>query len=174
MLLQVEMWYYIVDVLNLSKWSRDAMKILNNDAEKRSGMVHMVIRINNLIIKHGNSNRLAGAHGLSQQQWTLLGVLHRNGQTMTMTELGKNLLVTKANMTGMIDRLERDGFVGRQPDQYDRRVTNVALTDKGIHFIEEMEEPRNQFTEDMMSDFSPEERDQLAEFLERLFSRLDR
>jgi MarR family 2-MHQ and catechol resistance regulon transcriptional repressor len=150
------------------------MKILNNDAERRADIVHMFIRINNLIIKHGNSNRLAGAHGLSQQQWTLLGVLHRNGQSMTMTELGKNLLVTKANMTGMIDRLERDGFVNRHPDQHDRRVTNVTLTDKGIEFMKDIEEPRNQFTEEMLSDFTQEERELLYEYLERVFKRLDR
>ena len=149
------------------------MKILNNDAERRDGAIHMIIRINNLLIKHGNSTRLAGAHGLSQQQWTLLGVLHRNGQSMTMTELGKNLLVTKANMTGMIDRLERDGFVSRHPDQYDRRVTNVRLTDKGKLFMEEIQGPRDQFTAEMFSDFTLEELDQLLVYLERLYKRLD-
>lgn len=149
------------------------MKILNNDAEQRTGVIHLVIRINNLLIKHGNSPRLAGAHGLSLQQWLLLAVLFRNGQSMTMTELGKNLLVTKANMTGMIDRLERDGFVSRHPDQYDRRVTNVALTEKGTQFMKDIETPRDQFLADMLSDFSNEEFSQFVDYLERFFKRLD-
>ncbi|MBL0386102.1 MarR family transcriptional regulator [Tumebacillus sp. ITR2] len=134
----------------------------------------MFIRINNLLIKHGNSNRLAGAYGLSQQQWTLLSVLYRSGQGMTMTELGKNLLVTKANMTGMVDRLERDGFVSRHPDQFDRRVTKVLLTDKGKEFMLAIEGPRNEFTEEMFGDFSQEELMNFCGYLERLFGRLDR
>lgn len=143
------------------------------DTELRSNIVLMLIRINNLLIKHGNSDRLAGAWNLSQQQWTLLSVLNRHPQGMTMTELGKNLLVTKANMTGMIDRLERDGFVSRHPDQFDRRVTKVLLTEKGGEFIQAIDGPRNAFTEEMLSDFAAEERKQLFEYLERLFKRLD-
>ncbi|KEO84538.1 hypothetical protein EL26_03195 [Tumebacillus flagellatus] len=134
----------------------------------------MFIRINNLLIKHGNSPRLAGAYGLSQQQWTLLSVLCKSGQGMTMTELGKNLLVTKANMTGMVDRLERDGFVSRHPDQFDRRVTKVLLTDKGKEFMNAIEGPRNEFTEEMLGDFSHEELTNFCGYLERLFEKLDR
>lgn len=150
------------------------MNTLNRDAELRANLVNMFIRINNLLIKHGNSNRLAGAYGLSQQQWTLLGVLFRSGQGMTMTELGKNLLVTKANMTGMIDRLERDGFVSRHPDQFDRRVTKVQLTEKGMEFMKAIQGPRDQFHEEMFVDFSYDELTNFCGYLERLFTRLDR
>jgi len=150
------------------------MSLGHNDAELRANIVLMLIRLNNLLIKHGNSDRLAGKYDLSQQQWTLLAVLYRNGQGMTMTDLGKNLLVTKANMTGMIDRLERDGYVTRHPDQFDRRVTKVMLTDKGKNFIEEITGPRDEFTEEMVQQFSPEERKQLMGYLERLFDQLNR
>ncbi|ASS74393.1 hypothetical protein CIG75_04935 [Tumebacillus algifaecis] len=149
------------------------MNNLNNDSELRAAILHMVIRINNLLIKHGNSEKLAGAYGLSQQQWTLLGVLDRNEQGMTMTELGKNLLVTKANMTGMIDRLERDGFVSRHPDQFDRRVTKVMLTEKGAQFMRHIEEPRNTFTTEMFGDFESGECKQFYNYLERFFKKLD-
>lgn len=150
------------------------MSYQNNEAVvARAGLVRMLIRINNLLIKHGNSNRLAGAFGLSQQQWTLLGVLDRNEQGMTMTELGKNLLVTKANMTGMIDRLERDGYVSRHPDQFDRRVTKVLLTEKGRDFIQQIEEPRSLFQEEMFEGFTQEEMEQFGQYLERLFKKLD-
>jgi DNA-binding MarR family transcriptional regulator len=145
-----------------------------NDAELRAHVIQMFIKINNLLIKHGNSDRLAGKFGLSQQQWTLLTVLNRNGNGMTMTELGKNLLVTKANMTGMIDRLERDEFVSRHPDLHDRRVTKVMLTKKGLDFIREIQDPRNQFTEENLAGFSPEDRKKFLEFLELYFKNLDR
>jgi len=34
-------------------------------------------------------------------------------------------------MTGLIDRMERDGFVCRSPDPTDRRVQIIFLTDNG-------------------------------------------
>lgn len=146
----------------------------HHDEEMRAQVVQMFIKINNLLIKHGNSERLAGKFGLSQQQWTLLTVLNRNENGMTMTELGKNLLVTKANMTGMIDRLERDEFVSRHPDQHDRRVTKVMLTQKGLEFMRDIKEPRNQFTEENLTGFSPEDRKKFLEYLELYFKNLDR
>jgi len=132
-----------------------------------------IMRINNLFIRHGNSERLAGAYGLSQQQWSLLTVLFSAEAGMTMTELGKNLLVTKANMTGMIDRLERDGYVKRTADPTDRRVTNVIITDKGIEFMNAIEGPKQQFLDQVFSGFSPEVKENLLETLQSLYQALD-
>jgi DNA-binding MarR family transcriptional regulator len=154
-------------------WGLGLMNMFESDDEIKTQTIRMLIRINNLLIKHGNSDRLAGSFGLSQQQWSLLSVLHRSGQGMTMTELGKNLLVTKANMTGMIDRLERDGFVQRHADQFDRRVTKVVLTEKGHEFIRAIEGPNNQFQDEMFADFTRQDLEEFYKYLERFYKRLD-
>jgi DNA-binding MarR family transcriptional regulator len=40
-------------------------------------------------------------------------------------------------MTGLIDTLERDGLVKREPDPVDRRMMSVLLTAKGEKFLQE-------------------------------------
>lgn len=62
----------------------------------------------------------------------ILRVLHyyrEQGQDgVALSEIGEHLAVSKANMTGMVDRLERDGLVVREMDAKDRRIKRVRLT----------------------------------------------
>lgn len=53
----------------------------------------------------------------------------------TPAELADAANVTRATMTGLIDTLERDGLVKREPDPNDRRMMSVRLTEKGEGFL---------------------------------------
>jgi DNA-binding MarR family transcriptional regulator len=92
-------------------------------------------RLSSLLTKTGN--RLAGRLGLTQQKWVLLAALERHGECV-LSQLGQSLLVTKANITGMVDRLERDGLVQRRRDEVDRRLWWVRPTPKGLEALEAM------------------------------------
>src|SRR5688572_4426787 len=48
-----------------------------------------------------------------------------------MGELARILACDSSNMTGITDRLEERGLVRRQPDERDRRVKLIVLTDEG-------------------------------------------
>lgn len=67
------------------------------------------------------------------QVLALVSIQERGG--CTLTELKKEMHVSAPTITGIIDRLERDGYVKRHGDQNDRRVTNVALTAKGVKLV---------------------------------------
>ena len=56
----------------------------------------------------------------------------------TPAELADAARVTRATMTGLIDTLERDGFVRRVPNPEDRRMLSVVLTAKAEKFLREM------------------------------------
>jgi DNA-binding MarR family transcriptional regulator len=145
----------------------------HSENELHQKIVRTIFRIHNMLIRHGSSERLAGAFGLSQQQWSLLSVLANSPDGMKMTDLGKVLMVTKANMTGMIDRLERDGYVKRIPDSQDRRVTYVVLLEKGRAFLADIRKPKEEFMNEVFSTFTPEEKLQFHQMLERMFRTLD-
>jgi DNA-binding MarR family transcriptional regulator len=63
------------------------------------------------------------------QVHTLLALGHDGG--LTMGDLARRVAVTDKTVTGLVDRLERDGLVSRQRDVADRRVIHVALTGQG-------------------------------------------
>ncbi|WP_221030086.1 MarR family winged helix-turn-helix transcriptional regulator [Actomonas aquatica] len=53
-------------------------------------------------------------------------------------ELAEMAGVTRATMTGLIDTLEKDGYVRREPDPRDRRAMLVHVTPKGEAFTNEV------------------------------------
>ncbi|MEO0077855.1 MAG: MarR family transcriptional regulator [candidate division WOR-3 bacterium] len=56
-------------------------------------------------------------------------LIHRE---MRMNDLARFLGLTKANATGLVDRLVRRGLVVREPGVDDRRVVRVSLTRSGV------------------------------------------
>lgn len=77
-------------------------------------------------------NRCAEQHALTMPQWLALGCIAFGGESgVTHSELGARLMLSKAPITGVVDRLERDGLVQRTVDGHDRRVSRVAITPAG-------------------------------------------
>ena len=66
-----------------------------------------------------------------------MAVMGELGQTsMTMSELAKTLMMTKPQLTHVVDLLVSSGIVERRQDENDRRVINLALTEKGRVLLE--------------------------------------
>jgi DNA-binding MarR family transcriptional regulator len=79
-----------------------------------------------------SANRVVEAHGLTFPQWMALGCIgHCGEQGIRHSELGNRLMVSKAPVTGVVDRLERGGYVRRAADDKDRRVSRVVITPEG-------------------------------------------
>ncbi len=75
-------------------------------------------------------DRSTGAR-LSAHQANLLGHLDSDDPVM-VSELAAHMGVTLSTMSLTLKRLEAAGFVRRDRDPADRRVTNVRLTDTGL------------------------------------------
>ena len=69
-------------------------------------------------------------HGLSEGRMSALWMLNRSGPS-TQGDLASALDVSPRNVTGLVDHLERDGYVVRSPDPDDRRAIRVQLSPLG-------------------------------------------
>src|SRR4051794_5035802 len=69
---------------------------------------------------------LAG-HDLTLPQFDVLATL-RFSEGVSQQELAERLLVTKGNVCGVLDRLERLGWVERRPDPNDGRANRLYFT----------------------------------------------
>lgn len=76
------------------------------------------------------AGELAEEIGMTLHQIMVLGLLADRGRC-TMSELKAALEVTTGAVTGLVDRLERQGLVQRAPSEEDRRVTYLSLTEAG-------------------------------------------
>lgn len=68
-------------------------------------------------------------HDLSMRQLTALRFIGE--PDTTLGDVAHNLNVTPAVVTGLIDRLERRGYVRRVGSQFDRRRVHIELTSEG-------------------------------------------
>ena len=83
----------------------------------------------------------------------------------TPAELAEAAGVTRATMTGLVDTLERDGFVKREPDPDDRRMMSVRLTRAGERFLRDFLPGHFQAITALMSPLSETERKTLVRLL---------
>jgi len=67
----------------------------------------------------------------------VLGILRDRGP-MSPSELSERLIVTRATVTGVLDSLERRGFVRRSANPADRRSLLVEITPAGLDVLQEL------------------------------------
>jgi DNA-binding MarR family transcriptional regulator len=129
------------------------------------------------------TDRILGEHNISHGRFGVLMLLWRSVQPRaarligadecvpgprTPAELADAAGVTRATMTGLIDTLERDGFVKREPDPDDRRMMSVRLTAAGERFLREFMPGHFQAVASLMSPLSEAERKTLVRLLGKL------
>jgi len=68
--------------------------------------------------------------GISHRSMAIMSMLEREG-SLPVSEIGKRLLISKPQMTHLIDKLIHLGIVDRLPDTSDRRIINIGLTPNG-------------------------------------------
>ncbi|WP_167475877.1 MarR family winged helix-turn-helix transcriptional regulator [Nocardia arthritidis] len=78
------------------------------------------------------------AHGLQRGEFDVLAALRRAGTPYELNPsvLAGTLMLSRAGMTGRLDRLESAGLVRRITDTADRRAVRVALTEAGRELID--------------------------------------
>lgn len=95
----------------------------------------------------------------------VLGVLRDHG-SMTPSELGERLIVTRATVTGLLDSLERRGFVRRSANPADRRSLVVDITPAGLAVTQELRTIVHRQEKAWMAGLSEPE---LRSYLEQLY-----
>ncbi len=111
---------------------------------------------------------------VQSREHALAGVAECSGGPRTPAELADAAGVTRATMTGLIDTLERDGFVKREPDQNDRRMMSVLLTPEGEVFLNTLLPAHFKVIADIMAPLTEPERKTLVRLLSKIQERVSR
>lgn len=97
-------------------------------------------------------------------------------QELTMSELAKEMMITKQQLTRLINDLESRGFVERIHNPVNRRQVYIRISADGIALLHDAQETMKEHTASMMNLFTPAEQQEIDSCLMRLtelFSRLD-
>ena len=89
------------------------------------------------------------------------------GKTLTPAQISKKINRTKATVTTLLDKLEKEGFLTREKDENDARSINIKLTQKGENLKPKFDEISKNLNEILANDFSEFELNALDTLLER-------
>src|ERR1700681_2556110 len=112
--------------------------------------------------------RLLREHSLTPSQYNVLRILRGEGKALPILEIASRTITVVPGITGLIDRLERAGFVNRVRCEKDRRVIYVALTDQGTKTLADLDEPLLALHRKLMGHLSQGDLKDLIRLLEKL------
>ena len=92
-------------------------------------------------------------------------------QGIPVTRLAARSWADPGNASGVVDRLERDGLVERQPAAHDRRVVLVHVTPAGRALMDRLWPQYVDGIHRIMEPLCAEDRERLNELLDRLAGR---
>ncbi len=113
------------------------------------------------------------ALGLTPPQLHALLWLGHDGP-LAMGELARRVAVTEKTVTGLVDRLERDGLLRRDRDAADRRVVRVTLTRRGAAASREIDEGMHAGLARVLALLDQADRRALFRILDHLTARLSK
>ena len=114
--------------------------------------------------------------GLTDVQFNVLMLLYYQsgpGEGLSQARLSDMMLVNRANITSLIDRMEKAGLVVRTDAENDRRYNIVKMTSRGKKLLAKAEPLYAKQVEKMMAPTKSAEQKKLITVLEKIRSRLN-
>lgn len=112
--------------------------------------------------------RLFREYGLTPSQYNVLRILRGERKPLPILEIASRTVTVVPGITGLIDRLERAGFVNRLRCEKDRRIIYVALTDQAIKTLADLDEPLLTLHRKLLGHLSQAELKDLIRLLEKV------
>ena len=118
------------------------------------------------------STELFAKYGITFSQYNVLRAIgsSENGQN-NINNIRKIMVVSGPNITMIAKRLEKNGFLLRERNPEDERVTLLKITPKGRRTLNKIIKDKNEFLEEILEDYPEEMREQFAlevkEFLKK-------
>lgn len=106
-------------------------------------------------------------HGVREgQQFILMRLWEQDGQTPG--QIAKQLDLATPTVTKAATRMEASGLLTRQPDQHDRRLVRLHLTERGHELKEILDHEMSKLAERALATLSEEERATLIKALTQI------
>jgi len=86
--------------------------------------------------------------GITRLQSKVLYMLEKHGAA-TMGELAGRLKAHNSNLTPVVDQLYNEGYVTRDASQNDRRLVEIAITEKGSILSKELSEKMDDYVRNL-------------------------
>lgn len=114
--------------------------------------------------------RLFREFGITSQQYNVLRILRGAGEPLPILEIGDRMVTVVPAITGLIDRLEKQGLVRRTRSEEDRRVVSVTILGQGLKLLGDLDKPLAKLNKQLLDHMEEDELKNLITLLEKMRS----
>jgi len=117
------------------------------------------------------TKEVAARHGLTGPQLTVVKMLETLGE-LSLSRLSEKIRAQNSTVTGIVDRMEREGLVARARSTSDRRVVQITLTARGHQLAREVKVEPIQIFREALVGLSRDDAKDLLRILTKLANRV--
>ena len=119
-------------------------------------------------IQHAILDVLEQEHQLSEGKLCVMIILHQSSGSVAPSVLAREAGVTRATISAMLRRMQRDGLISAVSDAEDGRSKRVCLTEKGRRLMDEILPAHYLRISKLMGHLQPEEQNELIHLLRKI------
>ena len=116
--------------------------------------------------------KIAAEYDLTLSQFMVLEALYSKGD-MTVGEVREKILSSVGTISVIVNNLVKMNYIERLPDERDRRVCILRLTEEGRNVISKVVPKNEAMIVDSMKVLTTEEKEELLYLLKKMGGRLD-
>jgi DNA-binding MarR family transcriptional regulator len=107
-------------------------------------------------------------HGISGTQYNVLRILRGAGKDgLPCGAIADRMVTRDPDITRLLDRLDKMGFIGRERSQKDRRVVTTTITEAGLKLLKQLDKPVQELGTSLVRNLSKTQMQQLVELLDQ-------
>ena len=111
------------------------------------------------------------SHGISGTQFNVLRILRGAGSAgLRCGEIGDRMVTHDPDITRLLDRLEKSGFIERGRDTVDRRVVITRIKRQGLQLLAKLDEPVRKLAVDLLGELDEKQVRRLIDGLNEIRS----
>lgn len=141
---------------------------IEQDTDTKKLSLWIRIATNSNIIEKEIRHLFRAEFGVTLPRFDLMSALYRETGGLTMGELSKRMLVSNGNVTGIVERLQKEGLVKRWVLPTDRRIYSVGLTPKGRTDFKIMADRHKEWIDDILGDMNDKDLTLLIQIMDRM------
>lgn len=145
----------------------EALRADDSYDERILGSLRRIIRAVDLYSRY-----LALRYSLTGPQLVCVRHLLRHGATAPGT-LARQISLSPATITGIVDRLEKRGLVTRERSREDKRKVEIALTEEGRRLVEQMPPPLHETFSRRLAELPVKEQEEIDRVLAKIVDMME-
>lgn len=109
-----------------------------------------------------------GIEGLVISHGNILDILYNNNGRLTMKEISEGINRSKSTVTQLVDKLLAYGYVTKEADSTDKRISYIVLTELGMGIKKDFREISDRVIQEFFQGFTEAEAETLLTLLDRV------